>query len=124
MSFSFHRIESSQVAEGILIGDVIFSAVDHEGNAIEDLTTLQRSISQPTARATFANDVIDISASTPGEFGIAGFDFIHERAGVELTQRSTTSSTYPLTTTQPGDVLTIRVFDISGSRSRPVTITV
>ena len=120
----FHRIESSQVAEGILIGDVIFSAVDHEGNAIADLSTLEVRVRRPTARATFANDEIDVSASTPDEFGLAGFDFIHERAGTVLTQRSTTSFTYPLTTTQPGDTLTIRVFDISGSRSRPVTITV
>jgi len=124
LSLIVNRIESSLVAEGVLVGDTIFSAVDHEGSVIADLATLERSISQPTARVTFANDLIDISASTPDEFGIAGFDFIHERAGTVLTQRSTTSSTYPLTTTQAGDTLTIRVFDISGSRSRPVTITV
>ena len=124
LSLRVHRIESSQIAEGILVGDTIYSAVDHEGNEIADLTTLEERVRRPTARATFVDGVIDISASTPDEFGLAGFDFIHERAGEELTQRSTTSSIYPLETTQPGDTLIIRVFDISGSRSIPVTITV
>jgi len=124
VNLSFYRIESSQIAEGILVGDTIYSAVDHEGNAITDLTTLEVQVSRPTARATFIDGVIDISASTPDEFGLAGFDFIHERAGEELTQRSTTSSIYPLETTQPGDTLIIRVFDISGSRSLPITLTV
>jgi len=124
ITFYVGRRETNQIATGVVVGGVIYSATDHNGDSIADLSTLEVRTGRPTARATFADDLIDVSESTPDEFGLAGFDFVHERAGAVLTQRSTTSVTYPLTTTQAGDTITVSVFDISGSRSRPVTITV